>query len=271
MATRCNIIVGDRQFYHHWDGYPDGVGADLAYFVANINASSDPPSLKAIADGISESGVIGRLHTGDGRDRSYEPEEFGLHSDIEYLYLIDGKKGDYKLYRVDVWQYIQSTPFEGSHWEHPFFSYGLSALKKRFETAEFEVQLPSAEVPEKERIYACTGILSHDEARYCGMKEDLGYGEREYCTGFVRVRNEKGSAKEYPNCPKCNGFTGPQDFKSNGVENGCYYESYKCPICGERFSVTYDTPNDSGSWTVDSQSVKKHTGWRKYIFRRWAR
>ena len=64
MSTRCNILIGDRQFYHHWDGYPDGVGADLAYFIANVNAGylerwSD--TIDHLAQFVAEHGIIGRL------------------------------------------------------------------------------------------------------------------------------------------------------------------------------------------------------------------
>lgn len=60
MGTRSNIIVGNQQFYHHWDGYPEGVGADLAYFLANINAGYLPAwnkSIEKLAEYLRYNGI----------------------------------------------------------------------------------------------------------------------------------------------------------------------------------------------------------------------
>ncbi len=194
MSTRSNIIVGKEQFYHHWDGYPEGVGMDLAYFLSNINAGYLPvwnKSIDKLAQYIRYHGIPGKLASNRGRDTAYEYEDEGLHGDIEYLYIVQGTEGNYRLYCVDVWRYCRSTPFEGDIWNHPFFSYKTQMLIRKFCTPEYEVALPPAEVPREKRLYVSLGIFNHAEARHCGMEKDIGYGDCDTGTGFVRVRNQK--------------------------------------------------------------------------------
>lgn len=89
MSTRCNIILEDAKtrkriyLYHHHDGYPEGVGADLARFVAKWNRHyyyRIEEYANALLKGI-ESEFYGR------KDDEYELTS-GLHGDIEYCYLI---------------------------------------------------------------------------------------------------------------------------------------------------------------------------------------
>lgn len=94
-------------------------------------------------------------------------------------------------------------------------------------------------------------------------------GQERGLTGGVRTRNEKGKAIQYPRCPNCGSGTGPEDFKSNGVEDGSYFETYRCPVCLEWFSATYDTPDDSGDWTVDPE--QEEDGKSRIFFRLWKR
>lgn len=278
MSTRCNILIGNNQFYHHWDGYPQGVGADLAYFTANVNAGylgAWGKNLDEIARYVSmKRGIIGRLaNTNGGTDNGYEPENPGLHGDIEFLYLMTGTEGKYRLYAVNVWDYIGKHPSrKGEGWEHPFFGYDTHKLQSLFLKPEYEVPLPSPDVPTKDRLYFPQGIINHEEAVYLGLKTDLKYGEIDYKHGIVRVRNAKacGCSHDYPTCPYCGGQTSAEDLKSNGVEQGCYYECFRCPNCPEWFTVTYDTPDDSGKWTVDSPNRRLTRGFRG-IFRRKGR
>ncbi len=209
MSTRSNILIGNEQFYHHWDGYPEGVGQDLAYFLANINAGHLKAwngSLEKLAEYVRYNGIPGRLGTDRGVDKAYEYEpEPGLHGDIEFLYLIQGKPGHYKLYCVDVWKYLESTPFEGDFWEHPFFMMKTSELTKKFCKPEYEMTLPSPQVPEGQRLYKSFGTFTHDEAKHCGMGTDIGYGDSDYRSGFVRIRNVKRKTvvREPSICPRC--------------------------------------------------------------------
>lgn len=83
MSTRCNIVVevlGKEKeihlekeifIYHHCDGYPEGVGAELDTYLSSLE-SFDPEDI--------HSGIL---------DLSDEYEDTsGIHGDIEYIYKI---------------------------------------------------------------------------------------------------------------------------------------------------------------------------------------
>ena len=81
MSTRCNIVLktGRRFFkdiylYHHHDGYPEGVGADL------VNRLKDHFTGATVEDIANK--LVKDL------DDEYEITTC-LHGDIEYLYVID--------------------------------------------------------------------------------------------------------------------------------------------------------------------------------------
>lgn len=81
MSTRCNIVLktGRRFFkdiylYHHHDGYPEGVGADLV------------ERLKDHFTGLRVEDIANKLVK--DLDDEYEITTC-LHGDIEYLYVID--------------------------------------------------------------------------------------------------------------------------------------------------------------------------------------
>ena len=84
MSTRCNIIVQDSnnscQLYHHCDGYPSGVGAELKEFLNTVDFSR---SAEEFAEELEK------------WDHSYENEGIFAtpHGDIEYLYKIDLTQG----------------------------------------------------------------------------------------------------------------------------------------------------------------------------------
>ena len=85
MSTRCNVIVKDKfnkiWLYHHHDGYPEGVGADLVSRFAEKFKKDER---------IWWSDIVNKL-VKDQNDE-YEITD-GEHSDIEYCYTIDcGKK-----------------------------------------------------------------------------------------------------------------------------------------------------------------------------------
>jgi len=84
MSTRCNIIIEDNefnriQFYHHCDGYPEGVGAHLKKLASNYKGEH---SVAAFADALEASEEKGKYNNG------FEREDCGLHGDIEYLYIV---------------------------------------------------------------------------------------------------------------------------------------------------------------------------------------
>lgn len=86
MSTRCNVLVRynedqgrtyAHQYYHHTDGYPEGVGRVLDAYITAAQVSN------GCADVIFK-----MLLASEGR---FEDEGYraGLHSDIEYLWYVD--------------------------------------------------------------------------------------------------------------------------------------------------------------------------------------
>lgn len=88
MATRCNIILEDKDFkvqlYRHFDGYPEGMIPDLHGVFKNKPPKSAMEGSEAILrewkydDGKPVAEFEGNVD-------NYEDE---LHGDIEYLYII---------------------------------------------------------------------------------------------------------------------------------------------------------------------------------------
>lgn len=114
MSTRCNIIVKDRwnnrvYLYHHHDGYPEFVGACLAEMLAGMQPWQIKQHPFSIANKLVKNGI--QYQTTDWRthepkvvtDDEYEITS-GVHGDIEYLYVINGKAGTLRCYAVDLWE-----------------------------------------------------------------------------------------------------------------------------------------------------------------------
>ena len=79
MATRANIVIKDRDgvevvLYHHFDGYPEGVGEELKMFLRHL--TDECCDAEHLATYICL------------QDRAYSLSE-GIHGDIDYLYTID--------------------------------------------------------------------------------------------------------------------------------------------------------------------------------------
>lgn len=118
MSTRSNIFVdfnGERkQFYHHCDGYLDGVGKDLLIrmAIAIMRArKAIPYSLKGDNSGLRTERAykefLNLLEEG-----SYKPEEIGLHGDIEYLYYMEfSSKGNKATYSKIEWQKLKEENY----------------------------------------------------------------------------------------------------------------------------------------------------------------
>lgn len=84
MSTRCNILIKQQHLqvclYHHMDGYPEGVGMELAgIFKKNFTAKEEKGRLLWFEDVVND---LIKNHKG------YEYCA-ALHGDIEYLYTID--------------------------------------------------------------------------------------------------------------------------------------------------------------------------------------
>lgn len=96
MSTRCNIIIngyrGRRIYlYHHHDGYPEGVGVQLRK-VQQEHPNLFRYSLTYIANYLLKDGL-------GLNDKEYEITT-GLHSDIEYCYVINIKARSLRCYMV---------------------------------------------------------------------------------------------------------------------------------------------------------------------------
>lgn len=95
MSTRCNIIIQDFSdriiLYHHCDGYPEGVGADLKRYMSSLKEWQ-----------ITQYGswmIANQLVKNKAglEDETYEISP-RLHTDIDYCYVIDCEKATLKCY-----------------------------------------------------------------------------------------------------------------------------------------------------------------------------
>ncbi len=128
MSTRCNVVLvyeyGFEQYYRHTDGYPETTGKDLAGIVALLNSSG----------GLLMNARLPEIYEHDGTNR------IDLHGDIEYLYIVSGPAGGYRLYCVDVYGWEDKHPDKP-----PVCESGIREIAG-FCTPEFEMELPSAPV-----------------------------------------------------------------------------------------------------------------------------
>ena len=119
MSTRSNIFVdfnGERkQFYHHWDGYVEGVGKDLLVRMEMaITRARDaiPYSLKEDTFSLRTERAYKEFLNLLEEEGSYEPEEIGLHGDIEYLYYVEfSPKGNRVTYSKIEWQKLDDKNY----------------------------------------------------------------------------------------------------------------------------------------------------------------
>lgn len=105
MSTRCNILVKDKGYndiilYHHQDGYPEGVGADLVERFKEL-FSRKGNYIFAI--------VLANKLIKDSEDE-YEVTNC-IHGDIEYLYTIDCSKKEISYKEV----FLNWTGTEANH------------------------------------------------------------------------------------------------------------------------------------------------------------
>lgn len=99
MSTRCNIIVQDADskytLYHHCDGYPEYVGVCL-YKALYERIQKHKYEAFEIVNMLVKAQL-------EGIDTSYELT-FGLHGDIEYLYVVDLNFKTIRCYSVENWE-----------------------------------------------------------------------------------------------------------------------------------------------------------------------
>lgn len=96
MSTRCNVVVknGSKQtiLYHHFDGYPEGVGKNLVEFMADKHSGE----INDVDEFVKELKAF---------DNIYE-DTLGLHWDIEYLYVIWLDAESVVCYSVNFWDTV---------------------------------------------------------------------------------------------------------------------------------------------------------------------
>lgn len=92
MSTRCNVILKEDgktiYLYHHFDGYPEGVGADLKNMLDEVREKTIPYNIYQWANHL--------LKNKD--DDGYELTS-GLHGDIDYYYQIDTVRNTLRAFR----------------------------------------------------------------------------------------------------------------------------------------------------------------------------
>lgn len=139
MSTRSNIFVdfnGERkQFYHHCDGYLDGVGKDLLIRMAMAikrARKAIPYSLKDDNSGLRTERAYKEFFNLLEEEGSYEPEEIGLHGDIEYLYYVEfSPKGNRVTYSKIEWQKLKEENYRQNLETAKCGDYTLSFLIKK--------------------------------------------------------------------------------------------------------------------------------------------
>jgi hypothetical protein len=94
MSTRCNIIVrrSDENFtviYHHFDGYPDGVGKELPKILSDFEITEETTPI-----------ILSQYIQSIDREYEHEPYAQNVHGDIEYVYIIDLNKSILKCYSI---------------------------------------------------------------------------------------------------------------------------------------------------------------------------
>ena len=130
MSTRANVLVVEKngdweninQFYRHCDGYVEEAGknlAVLAYMAKEFSYSdkyTDDAGNEVVRDNFKRirNRMLGYLN--DSED--YEAEEYddGLHTDIEYLYLVKIERVADESVKITV-EYIE-TPIGSDREEY---------------------------------------------------------------------------------------------------------------------------------------------------------
>jgi hypothetical protein len=114
MATRAMISIAKREegvsfseipdktivdIYHHWDGYPEGLGVKLASYlddmkITNGISSKDNPEYVFSGLGCLAASIVAELKDGPG---NVYIENRGSHGWIDYHYYVWGD------YNKDIW------------------------------------------------------------------------------------------------------------------------------------------------------------------------
>ena len=121
MSTRANIAFGNKRyknigwFYHHFDGYPDGpIPKDLEWLKDKIKKG------KVRANAEQSMGWLiakGCENADNWKASDYEPS-LGIHTDIDYLYLVrfNDKELEWKYLHVEFDEDINEYVKEAERW-----------------------------------------------------------------------------------------------------------------------------------------------------------
>lgn len=95
MSTRCQVRIIRNgyplNYYHHCDGYFEGVGKELQEWLKECIERNEGRK----NDCLDEMHVVEKMTMQNG----YEPT-FCIHGDIEYFYLLDFDRMVFKAYRT---------------------------------------------------------------------------------------------------------------------------------------------------------------------------
>ena len=95
MGTRCQIRIVKNgyplNYYHHYDGGWNGVGAELRKWLGELGVGGTK-----VSDGTLVYGLILRMQ----QDTQYQPTFF-RHMDIEFFYLLDFDNWTFKGYALN--------------------------------------------------------------------------------------------------------------------------------------------------------------------------
>ena len=62
-----------------------------------------------------------------------------------------------------------------------------------------------------------------------------------------------GLEPDLPGCPSCGIIVSVTDMKYNDTDTeGNLFECYRCSGCLHRFTITYDSKDDTGNWWYDN-------------------
>ena len=124
MATRATIHIYDKQthrniiqIYHHYDGYPEGLGEKLKQYLGNIdkNTNAYPGELHKHFNGVGCFAASLVAYLKDCPGNVYLEPTDDKHGDTEYHYTIYYKdQNNIRLAVEEVIQPYEKTMFERS-------------------------------------------------------------------------------------------------------------------------------------------------------------
>lgn len=194
MTTRCNILIGKRLFYHESKEKENHVGEDLAYFLAHINAGVMlrwADTIDDVASSVADVGVPSRMTDVRGIDDHYRYQyDCWIDHTVDDIYIVTGEKGSLRLYHKPI-EKSRKTWFGAIKERDPILTMTKNELIEACTRPEYEVLLPSIDVPPKDRLYVHMGTIDHRSAEDYGLRREIEYGDVDYDSQLMRVRNVK--------------------------------------------------------------------------------